>query len=184
MKAAVFAFPLLATCFPAIAADKVKQTMAINPGRGIGLVQLRDDLRTVERRYGSTSFQDAALGRAWEMWRFRHGGSLEVYCYRRDGYIHRVEQIRTTSLRYSTAGGLRVGSSLAEVRRAYRSLQLLPDEAYRPELHRPRVTVYDAVTTGIAFEFHLDTCTAIIVHQPKDETRRDISGGHFSYESK
>src|SRR4030095_1287114 len=185
MKAVLFALSGLGVCLSATAADRINQTTAVIPGRSIGLVQLGDELRTVEERYGSTSFEDAVMGgHAWKMWRLKHGGSFEVSCLRPDTYIHRVNQIRTTSPRFSTASGLRVGGSLAEFRRAYRNLQLLPDEAYRPELHRARLTVCDAVASGVAFEFQEGTCTAIIVHQPKDTVRADIIGGHFSYESK
>jgi hypothetical protein len=184
MKALLFALSALGVCLPATAADRISQATII-PGRSIGFVQLGDELRTVEERYGSTGFEDAVMGgRAWKMWRLRHGGSFEVFCLRPDTYIHRVNQIRTTSDRFSTASGLRVGGSLAEFRRAYRNLQLLPDEAYRPALHQARITVYDAVASGVAFEFRADICTAIIVHQPKNTARTDIIGGHFVYESK
>jgi hypothetical protein len=185
MKAAFFAFTFLVFCVSATAAGKGNRTTEVIPGRSIGLVQLGDDLRTTEQRYGPATFQDAVMGgRAWEMWRLRRGRSFEVFCLRPDTHIHRVNQIRTTSSRFSTASGLRVGSSLVAVRRAYRSLHLLPDEADQPELHRQGVTVYDAVAIGIAFEFQSDTCTAIMVHEAKDEARTDIFGGHFSYESK
>jgi hypothetical protein len=185
MKTTFFALALLAHCFSATAADKAHRTTAITQGRSIGLIRLGDDLRTVERRYGNSTFQDAVMGgRSWEMWKLGRRGSFEVFFVRPDTFTSRVNQIRTTSFRFSTPAGLRVGSSLADVRRAYSHLQLVPDETSRPESSRPSVTVYDAVASGIAFEFQAKTCTAIIVHQPKSKIGSDIIGGHFSYESK
>jgi hypothetical protein len=179
MKALLFALCIFAIRLSAAARDT-----AIVPGHSIGSIHVGDDRRLVEQRYGSTTFQDAAMGRTWEMWRFKGGGSLEVYCHRSDGYIARVEQIRTTSRRYFTSAGLRAGSSLAGVRRVYPALQLVPDEDYHPETHHPRLAVYDSMATGIAFEFQRDTCTAIIVHLPKAKATIDIIGGYFADETR
>ena len=167
---------------PATASPRpVPKTKVIIPGRSIGSVQLGHDANAIGRLYGSTPHGDSTLGGLWMEWRFRHGGSLGTYSHWDDktGHIQEVREIRTTSAEFSTAGGLRVGCSLAKVREKYPHLQPVSNEFLREG-----VTAFDNVEGGIAFVFRGGKCTAILVHPAKTEVPTSMIGGGFWQEEK
>ena len=181
----------LALCFQAPLCSEEKPTTvsprpvpkmkAIIPARSIGSVRLGGDANALGRLYGSTPHGDSTLGGLWMEWRFRHGGSLGTYSHWDDktGHIQEVRQIRTTSAEFSTAAGVRVGSSLAEVREKYPHLQPVPNEFLREG-----VTAFDDVEGGIAFVFRDGKCTTILVHPAKTGVSIPMIGGGFWQEEK
>jgi|SRR5690606_13506144 len=138
------------------------QQVELVPGIGAGTYKLGDADSLVLQQLGQPDHSDAAMGKAVLIWYTdsaeRH--PLSIFTARDMGNDEtaRIQQIRVTSPVFRTADSIQVGSSLAEIRRAY---QLVAVESY--EVAGDAYTVY-AAEEGIAFEIGPDDrCVAIII---------------------
>jgi hypothetical protein len=85
-----------------------------------------------------------------------------------------LTQIRITSLQFSTASGIKIGSSLKDIRKQYPGLAAAETRAASPSL-----VLYDDAKAGIAFEIEVGMkidgstwpCGAITVHPPGEAVR-------------
>ena len=129
----------------------------ILPGQRIGKIRLGETRRvdTIIGREGDA--RDSASGRCWERWYApspkpgapKH--ELDVYTARTDdGRSEPVEQVWITSPAFHTMKGIRVGSTLAQIRRRFPHVRAV---AYydRQGIHQP-IYVYDDARGGISFE--------------------------------
>jgi hypothetical protein len=143
----------------------VESDWLIVPGQRIGETALGDDPQPLIARLGRPDASDAAMGKAWLVWKgHRQGNTLAVFTTYADTSMIRkaVRQIRITASRFQTASGIHTGLKLPEIRQAFPHLQPAentgPDAALR----------YDDPAQGISFEVEKPgaqvICTAILVY--------------------
>lgn len=149
------------------AANKV-----IVPGKSIGNIEIKMDDSRLEA-FGKPDMSDAAMGKAWLTWygkkpdEHNNKTQLNVYTAYKDTSMRAktVQQIRTTSSFFETAGGLRVYASLSDIKQQYPKLKKVA--VYMDDGRK--IDVYDAQQQGIAFEIvdanQQQICTGIIIHK-------------------
>ncbi len=140
--------------------------LLIVPGHGIGRTPLGPNGTAFLGRLPPPAAGNDGMQQEHLVWTFKtRTGALQTL------YIHTVtnaalnvrplngvtiDEIRVTSSKFHTRGGLRTGSTLAAVRRQFPHLRPL---RWEPHL-------YDDARRGIAFEFAGTRCTAITVYPP------------------
>lgn len=150
----------------------------IIPGKKLGRVEIGAAAPDLEKLLGKPDASDAAMGKAWLTWkggRDEHNNATElnVYTAYADGGMDRktVQEVRTTSSAYATAGGLHVYAALEDLKAAFPGLK---KKAHYNEDGRD-IVIYDEQEEGIAFELASangqQICTGILVHEKgKDVT--------------
>lgn len=144
---------------------------SIVPGVSVEGIALGPDGLTELKKLGKPDRIDRGMSQTREVWRLlRPEGRVETL------FIHTVNNgvidakpadgltidlIRTSRARFQTASGIRVGSTLDQIRKSF------PDIA--PVDGTP--TIFDDVKRGIAFEFSSSPighsiCIAIMIHPP------------------
>jgi hypothetical protein len=151
--------------------DAFSRNATIVPGNRVGDVFIGQTLSTVEKRFGISKSGDISMGRLWEVWTLdRQVGRIGVFCRRPDEHTFIVQRIRVTAHRFSTSNGLSVGSSLAEVQKAFPDVSLV--SIYHFAHRHQKVVVYDSAKRGITFEIAAGSpaptarCVGIITHTP------------------
>ncbi len=155
----------------------MQETIAIIPGKQIGLIQLEQDADSVVARLGKPDRSDAAMGKAWLVWTANHethsAHETAIYTARNMGVgreVSRVREIRITSDFFHTADSLHTGLRLEEIIAKMPQLIEVADQSPTSSAKR----FYDDVKGGISFEFDQSgVCVAIIVHQ-KNRKLTDI----------
>ena len=144
----------------------------IVPGKSIGNIEIGMDDSGLEA-FGKPDMSDAAMGKAWLTWygkkpdEHNNKTQLNVYTAYKDTSMRAktVQQIRTTSSFFETAGGLHVYASLNDIKQQYPTLKKAA--AYTDDGRK--IDVYDAQQQGIAFEIvnanQQQICTGIIIHK-------------------
>jgi hypothetical protein len=147
---------------PALAADRFP--WRILPGVSLGKLNLGEEIGNAKMILGKPDLRspnmDAAMGHQWMVWK-SSGNELDVYTVRGAGDSAKtpqnfIRQIRTTSARFHTPDGVRVGVPLGTVRKHVPGLALVKTIA--------GCQLFDSAKTGIAFEFSKHKCVAIVVH--------------------
>jgi len=160
---------LIAACALGLPAPGLHAGDLILPGDRIGALSLGTDLSALEDRMGGPAGRDAsAPPYQAERWKADgHGGESGAVAANALGDDLVSCQVWTTSAKFSTAGGLHVGSTLGEIRRAFPKLRRITPDA---ESSR-HGEIHDALEQGIAFEFPAGAApsaasTRVIVHAP------------------
>lgn len=169
---------MLLTATPGLA----QTAWRIEPGKYIGNTLLGTTLDAITTQLGRADGGDAAMGKAWSIWYSRHKADnnidstryLAVYSVReetngKEAMI--VRQIRINTPSFTTAKGIKVGSSYIEVKKTFPAIREVAK--YEDKLRKMRIVLYDVRSSGIAFEMTADgnereTCTAITIH-PRGE---------------
>lgn len=152
----------------------------IVPGTRIGVVKLGEDSKQLAW-LGQAKGGDAAMGHFWGFWR---SGSLThtlgIYTVRNEeGDKELVRQIFIDSPNFSTANGIRVGSTLRKILSRYPNARRITSPA-DSEPHGV-LQVYDDAPDGISFQvgrsgpnaaYH---CFGILVHQPGRSVTNEYS---------
>jgi hypothetical protein len=166
-----YASPVFCVALFVSMSDTFSRNVTIVPGKRVGDVFIGQTLSTLEQRFGISKSGDLSMGRLWEVWTLdRQGGSIGVFCRRPDEHTFIVQRIRVTAHRFSTSNGLSVGSSLAEVQKAFPDVRLVSN--YHSAQRHQKVAVYDSAKRGIAFEITADSpaptarCVGVIIHVP------------------
>jgi hypothetical protein len=144
----------------------------IVPGKSIGNIEIgMNDSNLVA--FGKPDMSDAAMGKAWLTWygkkpdEHNNKTQLNVYTAYKDTSMRTktVQQVRTTSSFFETAGGLHVYADLNDIKQQYPTLKKVA--VYTDEGRK--IDVYDAQQQGIAFEIvnanQQQICTGIIIHK-------------------
>lgn len=142
----------------------------IVPGERIGNIKLGTNAAYLEALLGIPDRADAAMGKAWLTWsgkRDEHNNrtELNVYTTYKDTSMRQkiVRQIRTSSSMYRTKDGLKVYSSLEEIKRYFPNLRKTGH--YNPD--NRDIIIYEDRENGIAFEIVMangqQVCIGIIV---------------------
>lgn len=138
-------------------------SLAIIPGKSVGMFKLGDADSVVQQQFGQPDYSDAGMGKAVLLWytdtTTRY--PLSIFTARDMGNDEtaRIQQIRVTSPAFKTGRALGVGSTLAEIR-SHDQITLI--ETYKK--NGETYSVYDS-DAGIAFELGPDDrCVAIIIH--------------------
>jgi hypothetical protein len=158
------------------------QLNLIVPGARIGKMVLGPNGAVVLTKFGYPDIVDAGMSQTRDVWLGRGNSRSTLFIHTTaNGAIDAkplsgvtIDVIRTSSNRFHTASGISVGSTLAQVRRAY------------PLLHRARSenrsVLFCDRRQGIAFEFTKDKlnarCAGITVFAPGHSylpTNHDIS---------
>ncbi len=132
----------------------------IVPGKRIGKTQLGDDPEMLLQRLGTPDASDAAMGKAWLVWRGKNGGELAVFTSYADSNMVRkaVKQVYITSSRFQTAEGIHTGMSLPEIQRIFPDGHLQNTETEKR---------YDVEAKGISFEAEKSNrCNAVMIYTP------------------
>ena len=144
----------------------------IVPGKSIGNIEIGMDDSGLEA-FGKPDMSDAAMGKAWVTWygkkpdEHNNKTQLNVYTAYKDTSMRAktVQQIRTTSSFFETAGGLHVYASLSDIKQQYPKLKKAA--VYTDDGRK--IDIYDAQQQGIAFEIvnanQQQICTGIIIHK-------------------
>jgi hypothetical protein len=144
----------------------------IVPGKSIGNIEIGMDDSGLEA-FGKPDMSDAAMGKAWITWygkkpdEHNNKTQLNVYTAYKDTSMRAktVQQIRTTSSFFETAGGLHVNASLSDIKQQYPKLKKVA--VYTDDGRK--IDIYDAQQQGIAFEIvnanQQQICTGIIIHK-------------------
>ncbi|MFT4155941.1 hypothetical protein [Parafilimonas sp.] len=156
--------------------DTVKNEISANkliiPGKSLGNIEIGMDNSRLEA-FGNPDMSDAAMGKAWLTWygkkpdEHNNKTQLNVYTAYKDTAMlaKTVQQIRSTSSFFETAGGLHVYTSLNDIQQQFPGLKKVA--AYTDDGRK--VDIYDAQRQGIAFEIATadaqQICTGIIVHK-------------------
>lgn len=153
----------------------------IEPGEYIGNTKLGTTLDEMAQQLGSADGGDAAMGKAWSFWYSHRKDSsidssryLAVYSVRQEANGKEgmfVKQVRVNTASFTTAKGLRVGSSYIEVKKLFPAIKVVAQ--YEDRVKSKKITVYDVRSAGIAFEMTTEKgakekCSAITVH-PRGE---------------
>ena len=139
---------------------------SIVPGESIGKTHLGTEASQLERLLGSPDLSDAAMGKAWLTWKGK-ASELNIYTTYKDSTMREktVQQIRTTSSFFSTAGGAKVGTSFAAIQQLFSGLR----KAAHYTGGGRTIVIYDDKAEGIAIETGTsgdrEICTGIIVHK-------------------
>lgn len=174
---------ILGALFLLMIAPAMAQTAwRIEPGEYIGNTQIGATADEMASRLGPADGGDAAMGKAWSIW-YSHKKDnsidsakyLAVYSVReetngREAMV--VKQIRVNTPSFTTAKGLKVGSSYIEIKKLFPAIKIVAQ--YQDKLKGRKITLYDVRKAGIAFEMTAvkggkPACTAITVH-PKGES--------------
>jgi hypothetical protein len=153
------------------AAFAVAQSYEIEPGSRVGRIGLGMTRQMVHRTLGRPqgTFHLASAAVEGDYWQSNATGDALQISYR----AGKVFQIEVTSNRFRTPEGLTTGSSLREVRKAYR--QLRKTGYFRDDTSGTAVNYYEATARGITFTFvNMDSTTdpgnfkpySIIIHSP------------------
>ena len=146
----------------------------IVPGKSIGNVEFGVNDSILETEFGKPDISNAAMGKAWLTWygkkpdQHNNKTQLNIYTAYKDTSMREkaVQQVRTTSSFFKTAGDLHVYSSLEEIKAKFSALKKVA--VYKDEGRE--ITIYDDQQQGIAFEIatanEQNICTGIIVHKP------------------
>ncbi len=156
----------------------VNASQLIVPGEGIGKIWLGTEASNLGALLGPPAMSDAAMGKAWLTWKGKrdehnNAAELNVFTAYKDDSLQQktVQQIRTTSPAFSTAGGLHVYSTLEAIRAEFPGMK---KRAQYNEDGRD-IVIYDAQQEGIAFELatanEQQICTGILIYpKGKDVT--------------
>ncbi|MEP7219581.1 MAG: hypothetical protein ABI876_11730 [Bacteroidota bacterium] len=157
--------------------DSAASPAAMNPivaGKSVGKVKVGEDFAMVVKTLGDPDSSDAGMGHVAASWGSKRAPGkaaphrLDIYAsFNAEGSEHVVREIRVTSPRFTTAGGISTGSRFADIAKAYKSAHVVAtyDDGAGP------VLIYDDVKSGIAFEVMGPNgspdghCVAIIVHE-------------------
>ncbi|WP_343524223.1 hypothetical protein [Pedobacter sp.] len=160
-------------------ADSVKNTSAgtmqpvderflVVPGRSVGEIALGEDMAKVGQKLGRPDAGDAAMGKAWGIWysgdsTAKQRDEIAVYSSYRDTSmrIKDVKQIRITSNTFKTKDGLATGATLKDIQLKFPTIEKI--STYLNE-NKDTVTIYDAKTDGIGFEFLKGKSISLTVH--------------------
>jgi hypothetical protein len=150
------------------------ENLTIVPGSSIAGISLGPDGLQQLKKLGKPDRVDRGMSQTRQVWKWsRPEGRLDTF------FIHTVNNgvidakpadgvtidlIRSSIARFQTADGIRVGSTLDQIRKSF------PDVA--PVAGTP--TIFDDVKRGIAFEFSAapighSICIAVMVH-PKGQS--------------
>ncbi|RAJ24589.1 hypothetical protein [Pedobacter cryoconitis] len=143
---------------------KIESARLIVAGKQAGIIYLGQDMQEVFKLLGKPDDGDAAMGSALAVWNKK--APLLIFSSYRDSnmVVKAVKQISVADPDFSTAEGIHTGVSLAALKAAYPELEKAA--AYTHLKTKAGLTVYDAVSKGIAFDVQKDTCTAITIHPP------------------
>lgn len=144
--------------------DSTSSDQLIVPGQSIGQARIGDADSILIARLGKPDSSDAAMGKAWLFWISKNEAHdrTGIFTTRRMGTedeTARISQVFVSSPFFLTAEGMRTGTGLEAIRKAYPALKQtikLADGGI----------VYDDTGRGIAFIIGSDGgCKAIIVHR-------------------
>lgn len=174
---------ILGAAFLLMIAPAMAQTAwRIEPGKYIGNTKLGATADEMGAQLGPADGGDAAMGKAWSIWYSRKQDNsidssrfLAVYSTRQETGNKEamvVKQIRVNTPSFTTAKGLKVGSSYIEVKKLFPAIKIVAQ--YQDKLKGSKITLYDVRKAGIAFEMTTgkgskQVCTAITVH-PRGES--------------
>ncbi|WP_296150853.1 hypothetical protein [uncultured Flavobacterium sp.] len=137
----------------------------IIPGDRIGMTKLEENVETLSK-LGKPDFSDSAMGKSWMTWVSKDDkkNELNIYSTYKDSEMKEkvVRQIRITSPKFQTPSEISTGKTLQEIQKEFEGIKLVGK--YIDEKTKNLVEIYDAKTSGIAFEFTQNKCVAIIVH--------------------
>lgn len=147
------------------------EDLSIVPGSSIAGTSLGPDGLQQLKKLGSPYRIDRGMSQTRQVWKWsRPDGRLETFLIHtvNNGVIDAkpadgvsIDLIRTTITRFRTADGIRVGSTLDQIRKSFPNVG--------PVEGTP--TIFDDLKRGIAFEFSdapigHSICIAIMVHPP------------------
>lgn len=164
--------PVKESAMPEVASD-----FLIEPGVRIGHIEINANAEQLDSLLGKPDFSDAAMGKAWTSWYSKSGGEkkrheLNIYTtYENNELMKKVVRlVRITSPKFETAHGSHTGDSFDKTKNAFPEIVRVAD--YDLTASNP-VSMYDAIETGIAFEFANDTCIAITIHPKGRKVTQD-----------
>jgi len=128
----------------------------IVPGKSIGEIKIGDDFEKLTAHRKKPNFGDAAMGHLWATWLQEKEGRLDVYAVRGAGNMPRLQSIRITSAAFRLVNGLHVGSSMADLEKAW------PRARRLHFMHG--FSMWDDAKYGLVFEGQRDKCVALAVH--------------------
>jgi hypothetical protein len=147
----------------------------IEPGKYIGNTKIGAAMEETAKQLGPANGGDAAMGKAWGIWYRKNADNsldssrfLAIYSAV-DGNepAHHVKQVRINTASFKTAKGIKVGSSLASIKKAYP--QISRAGIYENPVSHKRIELYDDTKRGIAFEITGKKCTAVTVHKSGED---------------
>lgn len=136
----------------------------LQPGRAAGKISIGQNAEDVYKAMGKPDGGDAAMGKAVAYWHQKGEAAdhaTSIYTARDTGEnpIARVRQIRVSSTAFKTENGMGVGSSLADIQKAF---HVTKSETFKVE--GKSYTVYSD-PSGISFEIDAEgNCVAVIVY--------------------
>lgn len=157
-----------------------KEKFVIVPGKQIGNTEIGLDTEKLGS-LGKPDFSDAAMGKAWLVW-YKNGKEkstkLMVYTTYKNNEMKEkvVSEIRINSDDFKTKNGIGVGSSFEIIKEAFPEISEFTK--YRNQKTGKDVFIYDAPSSGIAFEFislegESATCNAVIVYDTSRKINTD-----------
>ena len=155
------------------------------PGKSVGQISLGENLDSVYQKQDQSDSGDGALGHFWDNWYSCSSSPqtvkrevLEIYSVRTvSGAQTVVEQIRVTSPWFSTTNGITTRSFLVQIQRAFPQARAMA--FYHSAALHSRVTVYDEIKQGIAFEISSDgRCLAITIHRQGNQVAHSFVARH------
>jgi hypothetical protein len=135
------------------------------PGVAVGKMQVNENAAQAFKVLGVADGGDAAMGKSVAIWYNNHdstANSVAIYTVRDtgDAPIALIKQVRVTSPIFKTKEGIHPGSTLAEIKSAFK---VSPTETYKDEGQTYKI--YSS-NKGIAFEMDSkDKCVAVVVFE-------------------
>lgn len=157
----------------------VSPEQLIAPGKGIGRVQLDDNLNKVMGVLGRPDATDAAMGSQLATWYAKHDSSgykTTIFAQRnmggKDEEISHIKKILITSPWFKTADYISTGHTKAEIEKHY---TLKEGNTYKAT-NGETITIYNDLPKGVAFEIDpSDQCVGIVVLAPNSVADSNIN---------
>lgn len=160
-----------------------KDNFLIVPGDKIGSTSIGLDTEKLGS-LGKPDFSDAAMGKAWLVWYDKKNASnqkqikLMVYTTYKDSEMKEkvVSEIRVTSSQFKLKNGIGIGTSFETIKKEFPEIKEFTK--YRNQRTGKEVFIYDAPSSGIAFEFisyegESAQCIAIVIYDKRKTLNTD-----------
>lgn len=138
----------------------------IEPGKYIGNTKVGMPTADIINTLGKPDFGDAAMGKSWSGWYSGVDSSKYAAIYSTTGptgeAAYHVKQVRVNSSSFKTKSGIKVGSLLTSIKKAYPRISRIA--VYENPSNHQRIEIYDEKNKGITFEITGKVCTAVAVH--------------------
>lgn len=137
---------------------KIGDPQLVVPGRQMGKISIGQDMEEVFKLLGKPDDGDAAMGKAWSIWKLKDGeggsdnGEMAIYSTYKDSTMSSkvVKQVMVNTGGYATKNGLQNNADLGHIIQGLPSLKQV--SMYVDDAKKDTLYVYDSKEEGLSFD--------------------------------